>query len=164
MVKTHRPQQAPPRDAASPNAAGWSQSAQPGAQPYPQQPGAQPYPQQAQVPVYAPDGQPMQPVAAQPAWQATQAQDSEPLETEDARTYNGLGMLLGGAGFVLCCMPLGLLGILFPLSVLRRIDSLSEPSQRDNVKRQSLIAAGICATTAALSVFGYTFALLAGCN
>lgn len=86
------------------------------------------------------------------------------MNAESARIRIGYGMLMGLAGLVLCCLPVGAVGTLLPLSVLGGLKEIPEGSERDALKRYAYLAIGLCALATVASFFAYLFAIITGCD
>lgn len=112
-----------------------------------------------------PGGGQFPPGGAPPPYQPPAEEEvDEPLDPEVARVRIGYGLLLGLAGIALCCMPVGLFGALFPISVITNLDTIEDPEVADQLRKRALVALGFCLLATVLSTLGYTFSLFAGCD
>ena len=113
-----------------------------------------------------PQGGEMPPQGGYPGEQAPpdafEEEELEPLDPKEARTRIGYGILLGVAGLLLCCLPIGLIGAIFPFQVIGDLDAIEDDEEREDVRRHAITAFFICLAATVFSMLGYSIALISG--
>jgi len=138
----------PPAPPPSHSGGAWAPAPPPsGAPPQPPQPFQPPAP-----PHYNPNGPP-QPNA-----------EPEPIDPDELLDRAGFGLLLGALAIVLCCLPVGIFGALFPLSVYKELPRIPDPAIQTRLRKRATLAIILCATATLLALVAYTFAFAAGCR
>ena len=89
--------------------------------------------------------------------------EEELLDPEEIELRIRFGALIGIAGVVLCCLPVGLFGMLIAASSLGPIGALPDPEEQASLKKKALTSLAICGGASLASLLGWGVALVAGC-
>ena len=87
----------------------------------------------------------------------------EPIEPEEIELRIRFGALIGIAGMALCCLPVGLFGVLVAASTKTPIRQIEDPELREELQKKANNTMLFAAIVSTLSLMGWGVALVAGC-